>query len=206
MAKRILICEKSSYNSKLNDGILAFMILILGDFRVSCLIKKEEIIGFIINVLENLEESEYPILAFEAEKEIEKLFPSYNFFELRKKIISYLILEQNRGMIGLRYEDSISSISNEKVLKYFDEQLYVKVLDCVYDLLIEMSKKLSFDTFSKKIRIGRKTCSILYPDYEFEDSLKLLTIDILMWINYNKLGAFCSLEKAEDCLYLKVTV
>jgi len=166
---------------------------------------KEKLIEMTIDMLKKMEGAEFPNLAVEIEKEITKLLPSYDFSEFREKIVEYLVLMEITSLSKIKVL-SIATISNPKVLNYLDVQIYKNILKCIYDLMNKASETLSMETFSKKMKIGVKTCNVLYPEKNFEEALEILTDDLNTWIAYNEMIAFCSIEKCEDGIYVKVTI
>lgn len=205
MEERIFLYEKSAYKSSLHNGTITFMALLCVDLRIPMLLKKERIIEIVIKQLKEQERVEFPDIAMACEKEVQKLLPNCDLTELRKLIVKYYIVQKATLIPNIDIINLVT-VSNKKVLKYLDEQLYINVLNCVYDLMIKASKILSLDTFSKNIVIGEKTCNALYPGIEFYDAIEMLAEDIQSWINYNLLNGFCSIEDIENGIYLKVTI
>lgn len=205
MEERVLICEKSKYKSYLMSGIIAFMSLLCIDERIPMMLSKERIREIVTDKLKQLEKQKFPSIALACEMEISKLLPNCNFEELRKLIVEYYIVEEFTP--GFKVDIiNYSYVTSEKVLKYLDEQLYINVLNCVYDLMIKAIKIHSMERLSKKIMVGEKTCEALYPGVEFDEAIEILAYDIQIWINYNLLNNFCSIEETDSGLYLKVEI
>ena len=192
MKKRVLIHEESVYKSNLNSGLIAFMSLICIDF-----------INIVVNQLKKTNNAEFPSIAQGCEEEISKILVNFDLKELRKVIASYRIVDVNINHVRVK---KYILLSNKKVLDYLDEQLYINILNCVYDLLIKAYKSFSMEPFSKKIRIGKKICEALYAELSFEEAINILAVDINSWINYNFLDGFCKIEDDDEGLLLKVTI
>ena len=205
MEERVFICEKSIYKSNLNNGLLALMSLVCVDERIPMFLEKDLLIKMVIKQLKQLDKAKFPEIASACEGEISKLLPNCDLTELRKLIIEYYIVENTtlRAKVEILNFTSVTSL---KVLKYLDEQLYIIVLNCIYDLMLKAASKLSMEEFSKKIMVGKKTCEALYPEFEFDDAIEILATDIQTWIDYNLLNGFCQIEESEGGLYLKVTI
>lgn len=205
MEERIIITENSIYKSNLNNGVITFMALLTVDPRIPILLSKETIMKVVLDNLKRLENASFPDIAASCEKELTNMLPTYDFKELRKLIVEYYIIEKKNPILNIPLGD-FDSVTSEKVLKYLNDQLYINVLNCVYDLMMKAIKIHSMERFSKKVMIGKKTCEALYPEYEFDDAIEILAEDIQTWINYNLLSGFCQIEDAEEGLYLKVEI
>ena len=205
MEERITIIQNNIYKSNLNEGIITFMALLTVDPRIPILLSKETIIKIVIDNLKKLENASFPDIAAVCEKELTNILPGYDFKQLRELIIAYYIVEQTTPTPKIPAIKS-DSITSKKVLNYLNEQLYINVLNCVYDLMLKAAKLLSMDRFSKKIMVGKKTCEALYPEFEFDDAIEILAEDVQTWINYNLLNVFCKIEYVQEGLYIIVEI
>lgn len=206
MDKRLLLCENSTYNSKLLSGTLAFMFCILGDIRLSEIFGKETLVDLNLKVLKKVSKVNFSALAANMQQEMEKIYPFHDYTMFRQEITKYLVME---NMIESDEDDSadyFSTVSNEKVIKYLDQQLYSNILGCIYDMLENAKKQLSLSPLSKIIKIGEKTCKALYPDSDISEAMGNLAYDISMWINYNYMLTLLDLEMHNSELYLKVKI
>lgn len=208
MEKRLLLYENCTYSSNLLAGTLAFMLCMLGDVKIPEIFGKEKLVEVTLKTLKKISGVNFSGLAANMQLEMEKIYPAYDYTVLKQEITKGLVMEKKLGIGEINNIDNnpFISVSNKKVIKYLDEQLYIVILNCIYDMLETAKKQLSLSHFHKTIKIGEKTCKALYPDMDINEAMAVLAYDINMWIEYNRLFVLLNLESNDNFLYLKVMI
>lgn len=213
MEEKILL-NQTCYKTNLSEGIKAFVMFYILDFKFFAKFTKEELLDVIINELKVKENEEFESILVEVIETFDKKHKDYNFKIARKGIVEFLLLgEQLYGQSKEFINNIIAQNSNmvkklhrinRKVLDYLDNQLFYKIIDCYYLIVADVFNSKSNPSNKKKIEISEKTYDVLYSDVECEKRCYDFIYDIRMWIFANSMEDLIEVLEKDKKVYIVI--
>lgn len=217
MKEIISLCE-GSYKSMLIEGVKSFFTFyILNSLEAnSIMIGKNELKTIVLEVLKENENEQFEVLLILILNKIEKIYDEENFSHVRKGIVFLLAINQKMSdRYGNEIQFSIlkkanmirnNYLLNYKVLDYFDNQLFLKILDMCYEFISDILN-FSINFFKeKKILITSKTYEILYSDIEEGKRYNAFASDINAWILANNMDEMFQVVKEDKKIYIVLKI
>ena len=207
--------EQTEYTVKLHEGIKTLVFIYFLNPKLISLLKKEEIMEYIFFNLKKKENRKYHLVALDVVEQINKKDSKFDLSSIRCEVVKISLLEMMRNLRLFYFENKLYSLIdknvenneytvNDKTLKYFDDQLYPKIMNAFYEIIYDCLIRLINPLYNVKyISISEKTSKALYSD-EVENKNDKLVMDLFEWIYYNNLDYFLNVEQKEDKIILRM--
>ena len=203
MEEKVLL-KDSWYKSSLSEGIKAFQLIYAIDIRILSIASKEEVIGLIVDILKGKEFLDYENILILLLDKLELNHEDFDFRKAREELLKiiYITPDQFRKMSSVITQNADFVKQNyfisRKVLDYFDNQLFFKILDVHYNFLNDIILRRIIPEKKVKIKISSRTYNLLYSDIDENSRYESFFKDLGMWIFSNGMMGWLKILEEED--------